>query len=174
PIGSYIIATEELPPETVQRLMPNNRAYSDTRKVVYYYRLSPDKRRILFGGRVSINETDPERSAPSLRRDLIGVFPDLDGVRLSHSWMGFVAYTFDTMAHIGQQDGLYYAMGYCGSGVSMASYLGMRVGHKVLGATEGKTALDDVTFQTRPMYYGKPWFLAGSIAWYRWRDRQNV
>ncbi|MEM9354424.1 MAG: FAD-binding oxidoreductase [Planctomycetota bacterium] len=149
PIGSYIIATEELPVETAQRLMPHNRAYSDTRKVVYYYRLSPDKRRILFGGRVSITETDPRRSAPLLRRDLIGVFPDLEGVRLSHSWMGFVAYTFDTMAHTGQQDGLYYAMGYCGSGVSMASYLGMRAGHKVLGDAEGKTAL--ASPQCRPL-----------------------
>lgn len=174
PIGSYIIATEELSPDTVARLMPQNRAYSDTRKVVYYYRLSPDKRRVLFGGRVSTSETDPLKSAPLLRRDLIQIFPELDGVRLSHSWMGFVAYTFDTMAHIGRQDGLYYAMGYCGSGVSMASYLGMRVGHKILGSAEGKTALDNVPFQTRPLYYGKPWFLAGSIAYYRWRDSRNV
>lgn len=174
PIGSYMIATEALPPETVNRLMPHDRAYSDTRKVVYYYRLSPDRTRILFGGRVSITETDPVKSAPALRSDLIGIFPELRDVRVSHSWMGFVAYTFDTLAHVGVHDGIHYAMGYCGSGVSMASYLGMRLGQRVLDRPEGRTGLDDIRFQTRPFYTGRPWFLAGSVAYYRWRDRRNV
>ena len=62
PIGSYIIATEPLPELVIDTLIPRNRIVSDTRKVVYYYRASPDRRRILFGGRVSHDETDP-RSA---------------------------------------------------------------------------------------------------------------
>ena len=174
PIGSYIIATEPLPRETVDRLMPHDRSYSDSRKVVHYYRRSPDGTRILFGGRVSAGETDTKKSAPLLRKNLIEIFPEMSEVKISHSWMGFVAYTFDTLAHVGQQDGLHYAMGYCGSGVSMASYMGMRVGNKVLGLAEGHTGSDDVPFQTRPLYYGKPWFLSGSVAYYRWRDRRNV
>ena len=56
----------------------------------------------------------------------------------------------------------------------MASYLDMRVGQKVLGLAEGRTGFDDIRSQTRPLYTGKPWFLAGSIAYYRWRDRRNV
>jgi len=62
-------------------------------------------------------------------------------------------------------------MGYCGSGVSMASYLGYRLGQKVLGTQEGRTGLDAIEFQTRPFYHGDPWFLGPSIAWYRLRDR---
>ena len=174
PIGSYIIATEPLAPQVAERLMPRDRAYSDSRKVVHYYRLSPDGTRILFGGRVSVGETDTVKSAPLLRRNLIEIFPELSEVKISHSWMGFVAYTFDTLAHTGQQDGLHYAMGYCGSGVSMASYMGRRVGNKVLGLAEGRTGSDDVVFQTRPLYSGNPWFLSGSVAYYRWRDRRNV
>ncbi len=170
PIGSYIIATEALPPDLMDRLMPSHRIASDSRRVVYYYRPSPDHRRILFGGRVTTGETDPLKSGRLLRRDLIGIFPDLADVKVSHSWMGFVAYTFDTLAHIGRHDGLYYAMGYCGSGVSMACYLGTRVGQQVLGRAEGRTGLDGVAFQTRPLYYGKPWFLPAAVAYQRWRD----
>jgi glycine/D-amino acid oxidase-like deaminating enzyme len=173
PIGSYIIATEALAPEVMQRLMPKNRIVSDTRKIVYYYRASPDRRRILFGGRVSIDETDPLQSGPLLHRDLVALFPALREVRISHSWCGFVAYAFDELMHTGCHEGLHYAMGYCGSGVGMGSYLGMRVGQKVLGLAEGRTAFDDLAFQTRPFYNGKPWFLAPSIRYYRWRDRQN-
>jgi len=174
PIGSYMIATEPLDPSLVDELFPKDRIVSDTRMVVYYYRLSPDRRRVLFGGRVSHGETDPRVSGPLLRAELVRLFPQLANVRVSHSWMGLVGYTFDTMAHAGQHDGMHYAMGYCGSGVSMASYLGMRAGQKVLGMADGRTGFDDIPFQTRPLYNGNPWFLAASVSYYRWRDSRNV
>ncbi len=174
PIGSYIIATEPLLEPQMARLMPRNRIVSDTRKVVFYYRASPDRKRILFGGRVSTSETNPVVSGPMLHADMVGVFPELAGTRISHSWCGFVAYTFDELMHIGCHEGLHYAMGYCGSGVGMGSYLGMKLGQQVLGMAEGRTAFDDLAFQTRPLYHGKPWFLAASIRYYRWRDSRNV
>jgi glycine/D-amino acid oxidase-like deaminating enzyme len=170
PIGSYVIATEELPESLMAQLMPKARIVSDTRKVVYYYRPSPDRRRILFGGRVSFSETDPRVSGPKLHAELVRLFPELAGTRVSHSWCGFVAYTFDELMHAGRHDGMYYAMGYCGAGVGMASYLGMRLGQQVLGMEEGKTAFDELPFPTRPFYTGNPWFLAPSVLYYRWRD----
>jgi glycine/D-amino acid oxidase-like deaminating enzyme len=176
PIGSYIIATEPLPEALAQRLIPRNRIVSDTRRVVYYYRLSPDpagQRRLLFGGRVSTHETDPRVSGPLLRDDMVALFPELAATRISHSWSGFVAYTFDTLMHLGRHEGVHYAMGYCGSGVGMGSYLGMRLGQQVLGLAEGRTAFDDLPFPTRPLYTGKPWFLAASVRWYRWLDRRG-
>ncbi len=173
PIGSYIIATEEIPAATMARLMPRDRIVSDTRKVVYYYRPSPDRCRILFGGRVSYDETDPRRSGPPLHAEMVRIFPDLAGIRVSHSWAGFVAYTFDEMMHVGEREGLYYAMGYCGSGVGMAGYLGTRIGQQILGRAEGATAFDNLPFASRPYYWGNPWFLAPSIAYYRWKDRSG-
>ena len=158
----------------MDRLMPTNRVINDTRKVVYYYRPSPDRRRIIFGGRVSIGETNPRLSAPRLHKSLTAIFPELSAVRISHSWMGFVAYSFDELMHIGEDDGLHYAMGYCGSGVGMSGYLGMRVGQQVLGLKEGRTAFDNLPFQTRPFYSGKPWFLAPSLLYYKLMDSLNI
>lgn len=173
PIGSYVIATEPMPRETMQSVIPQDRIVSDTRKVVYYYRLSPDGTRMIFGGRVSHSETDPRVSGPRLHAEMARLFPQLAGARISHSWMGFVAYTFDTLAHTGSHDGMHYAMGYCGSGVSMASYLGMRTGQKVLGLAEGRTGFDRTTFRTRPFYTGNPWFLGASVRYYRWLDARS-
>lgn len=170
PIGSYIIATEPLPRALVDQLFPTDRVASDTCRVVYYYRASPDRTRILFGGRVSAFETDPKVSGPRLHADMCRIFPELTDTKISHSWMGKVAYSFDELAHTGTHDGVHYAMAYCGSGVSMASYLGMRMGQRVLGRGEGKTAFDDLPFPTRPLYNGSPWFLPSVVAWYRWRD----
>ncbi|KMW59377.1 Oxidoreductase [Candidatus Rhodobacter oscarellae] len=173
PIGSYVIATEPLEPALMDRLMPSDRIVSDSRTVVYYYRPSPDRRRIVFGGRVSSGEIDTRVSGMRLKRDLDRLFPELSATKISHSWMGFVAYTFDTMANVGKRDGMHYAMGYCGSGVSMASYLGMRVGQQILGLPEGRTAFDKVPFSTRPLYSGRPWFLPASVAWHRLVDRMG-
>lgn len=173
PIGSYVIATEPMPRDLMRTVIPHGRIVSDTRKVVYYYRLSPDGTRMVFGGRVSHAETDPYVSGPQLHAEMARLFPQIAGARISHSWMGFVGYTFDTLAHTGIHDGIHYAMGYCGSGVSMASYLGMRSGQKVLGLPEGRTGIENTTFQTRPLYTGKPWFLAASVRYYKWLDSRS-
>ncbi len=173
PIGSYVIATEPIAPDLMDRLFPTNRIASDTCKVVYYYRPSPDRTRILFGGRVSAGETNAAISGPRLYQDMCRIFPELADYAITHSWAGQVAYTFDELAHTGVHDGVHYAMGYCGSGVSMASYLGMRAGQKMLGLKDGRTAFDDLPFPTRPLYTGRPWFLPATVAWYRWRDRMQ-
>ena len=144
---------------------------TDSRKVVYYYRPSPDRTRVLFGGRVSARETDPSISGPKLLRDLIRLFPELAETKISHSWTGTVAYSFDELAHAGQYKNLHYAMSYCGSGVSMASYLGMKMGRKIIGADGSDTAFDGLDYLSRPYYQGNPWFLPIAVEWYRFMDR---
>lgn len=187
PIGSYIIATEELLPDLMQRLLPTKRILSDTRRLVYYYRPSPDGKRILFGGRVSLAETDSRVSGRRLLKELRRLFPELSTTRITHSWSGTVAYTFDSLAHVGKLEGVYHALGYCGSGVGMAGYSGQRIGQRVVedltGGASGATAdgaicsssdAPDIAFPTRPLYNGKPWFLAPSVMAYRVLDRLGV
>jgi len=174
PIGSYIIATEELDKTLINEMFPRNRVLSDTRKVVYYYRASPDRKRVLFGGRVSASETDTSVSGPRLHQQMSKIFPQLSETKISHSWMGSVGYTFDDIPHTGNLNGLHYAMGFCGEGISMASYLGMRSGQKIIGNPNGNTALDDLPFPTRPFYRGNPWFLPYAVSWYSWKDERET
>jgi len=100
PIGSYMLATEKLDPARAEKLMPKKRVFSDSRKLVVYFRRSPDGNRVLFGGRVSVFESDPVKSAPALRQEMLRIFPQLEDVKLSHSWMGFVGFTFDYLPHL--------------------------------------------------------------------------
>lgn len=174
PIGSYVMATEEIPADLMDRLFPTSRILSDTRKLVYYYRPSPDRKRVLFGGRVSLSETDPRKSGPKLHAELARLFPELTGTRISHSWAGTVAFSFDTLAHSGEDRGLYYAMGYCGSGVGMAGYLGARSGRAAAGLDTEPSAFSRIPYPTQAFYTGSPWFLAPSIAVYRLRDRLGI
>jgi glycine/D-amino acid oxidase-like deaminating enzyme len=50
PVRSRIIATEELAPEVMARLMPKRMMMTENRQVGFYYRPSPDGKRILLGG----------------------------------------------------------------------------------------------------------------------------
>lgn len=171
PIGSYMLATEPMNPALAARLMPTSRVFSDTRRIVVYFRRSPDGERLLFGGRVSVFESDPLRSLPALRQEMLRIFPQLSEVKISHSWMGFVGYSFDSLPHLGTRDGIHYAMGYCGSGICLASYFGHLIGLQLLGRAEGNRVFNQLRFQTRPLYRGKPWFLASAVRYYQLLDR---
>ena len=174
PIGSYQISTEPLGAEQVRALIPHGRNIVDSRRVVVYYRPSPDGERIIFGGRAALAEKDPLVCAPRLQAMLARIFPQLRGVRISHAWAGWVAYTFDTLPHLGRYRGMYYCMGYCGQGVPLAPFLGQRIGQQMVGLPEGRTAFDDLPFPSRPYYFGVPWFLAPSVFAYRTLDAVGI
>ncbi len=150
PIGSFQIATETLPQEVAHSLIPKARVISDTRLIGNYFRLSPDHQRLLFGGRVTFTEANSKSGVETLYKQMLTVYPQLAGIKISYGWVGFVAYTTDISPHIGEHDNLYYAMGYCGSGITLSSYFGMKIGQKVLGSIEGKTALDGLEFKPWP------------------------
>jgi len=171
PIGSYVIATQELDPAVVEEIFPTGRTVTDSRRVIYYYRASPDRKRVIFGGRVSAAETDTRRSGPKLRREMVRLFPQLMEAEISHSWMGYVAYTFDELPHIGAHNGMHYAVGYCGSGIAMASYLGHKLGQRVLGLPQAKTGFDNLAHPTQALYTGRPWFLPAAVSLFRGLDR---
>jgi len=171
PIGSYIVATEPLDPGLVARLIPHGRNVGDTRRVVVYVRPSPDGRRILFGGRAAASEQDVTRCVPRMHAMMTEMFPALARTRISRAWMGFVGFTFDTLPHLGGQDGLYHCMGYCGQGVPLATYYGRLIGRRIAGDDSARSALDSVPFPSRLYYSREPWFLPLAVATYRALDR---
>ncbi len=179
PIRSAMIATEPLPADLMKTVMPKGRMYGDSRRLVAYYRPSPDGSRILFGGRASGLDDNPKANIRDLRASMLEVYPQLSDIGISHVWSGRVAYTFDHVPHLGRfgggkDDGLFYAMGYCGSGVARSSYFGTKLGLKMLGKEEGATAFDDLPFETRPLYNGNPWFMPAMLTWHRIADKLRL
>ncbi len=173
PVASHIIATEELPEELARSLNPNGRTLSETPRVLHYFRLSPDGRRMIFGGRARFTDVGPEVSAPLLHAAMSARFPELKETRITHSWRGNVAFTFDHVAHMGQQDGLHYALGCNGSGVAMLTYLGHQVARGILGGGNLDSVYADRPFPTLPFYTGWPWFLGPVGAWFRHLDNRE-
>jgi len=171
PVRSHIIATEILGRERVGELFPNFRMVSDTKRNLFYFRPSPDGRRVLFGGRAGIGMVKPRAAAPRMRRKLLSVFPQLADVRISHSWAGNVALTFDRLPHIGEQENLRFALGCNGSGVVMMTWLGYQAALQLLGRGAPPSAFAGIEMPSMPLYNGNPWMLPAISAWMTARDR---
>ena len=160
PVASHIIATEELPEDLVKSLIPKGRVVSDTKRVLCYYRRSPDDKRVIFGGRARFTQVTPEVSAPVLHGYMLERWPQLKGTKVTHAWTGNVAFAFDFLPHMGQEQGMHYLMACNGSGVAMMSYLGYQTARKIAGGSNAPiNAFDGQDFPTVPFYSGNPWFL---------------
>lgn len=174
PVGSYIIATEPLSPAEASSVLPRGRVAFDSKYFLYYFRLSSD-RRLLFGGRADFRRPEdrhPEttrRAAAILRKGLATIFPELAGKAIQYAWSGNVAFTRDEMPRAGKLDGMYFAGGYCGHGIAMATYLGELVARRIAGEPIEHPLFDD-HFAPIPFYNGRPWFLPLVGAYYRFRD----
>jgi glycine/D-amino acid oxidase-like deaminating enzyme len=173
PIGSFIITTECLPDLLARELSPRNRMIYDSKHYLHYYRLTPDNR-MLFGGRAAFfpeTKSTVQRSAEILRRDMTKIFPQLKEIKIEYAWGGTLDFCFDTMPHAGRSDGMYYALGYAGHGVAMATYLGTKVAEKIAGGGD-ETPFAGVPFPGAPLglYNGRPWFLPFAGAYYKVLD----
>jgi len=176
PARSRIIATAPLSPNLMASLMPRGRMMGNTRKLFNYFRPSPDGTRILLGGRDTSDASeaggeDRPGNTDALRRDLVGIFPVLDGVEITHSWAGRVAFSRRFLPAMFRRDGVVYACGYCGSGVVWATWLGRKAGLALLDDPEGETALADTPPPAVPLFDGRPWFMPAVHLWYGLKDR---
>jgi glycine/D-amino acid oxidase-like deaminating enzyme len=171
PVASYMIATEVLGQERVARLMPQLRVYGDTKKVLYYFRPSPEGDRILFGGRASFVESDVRRAGARLLAFLVHLIPELAGTRITHAWKGNVAFAFDFVPHVGVHEGVHYALACNGSGVVTMTHLGRQAARQMLGGANRPSAFSRLPFPTMKGYTGHPWFMPLVGGWYRLRDR---
>jgi glycine/D-amino acid oxidase-like deaminating enzyme len=172
PIGSYIIATEPLEPDVAAEVSPHGRMFFDTKHFIRYWRLSPDGRRMLFGGRTSFTPTTVERSRDHLYAAMVRIHPQLAGVRVERAWGGTVGLTVDRLPHIGEHDGITYAMGYCGTGVAMAIHFGRTAGRWLAGSAGADlTPFARLGWPMVPPPARVRWLLPAGGWWYQARDR---
>ncbi len=153
PVVSAQIATGPIPQALFDRATPTRRVYGESNRVFYYFRPAPGENRLIWGGRAShLARENSSAAYRHLARDLLRVFPYLEDVAVTHGWTGRIGYTFDEFPHLGRSpEGVHYAMGYCGTGVSRATHFGRKIALQMLGRPEGRSAFDDIAFPTHPL-----------------------
>jgi len=168
--ASYIIATEPLPSDLTRKLSPRARMFSDTKRSLSYFRLSPDGTRVIFGGRATARELHEERAAAGLFRQMCEIWPELDSFSVSHCWRGNFGMTYDHIPHMGTHDGVHYAVGCNGSGVTMMTYLGHQTALKILGRQNRPCAFDVDEFPKVPLAWARSWTVPAVTSYYLFRD----
>ena len=169
PVGSYIVVTEPLTNELQNIINPKRRMYYDSKWFLNYFRLTPDGR-MLWGGRNDLStDLDLDDSAKRLSKELYTVFPDLKDIPITHTWTGKLGITFDLMPHIGKTNGIYYAFGYGGHGLSIATYLGTEIGLMLAGKKD-RSPFMEISHQTTVFYRNRPWFIPFAARYFRFLD----
>ena len=173
PIGSFIIATEKLSDDLARELSPRNRMIFDYKHYLNYFRLWDN--RMIFGGRAAFfpeNENTIAQSGEILRREMIRVYPQLRDAKVEYVWGGTLDFAFDQMTHVGELDGIHYALGYAGHGVAMGTHLGRTVAEAMLQGNIRDHPFAKYDFPNAPLglYDGRPWFLPLAGMWHKILD----
>jgi glycine/D-amino acid oxidase-like deaminating enzyme len=151
PFRSAIIATEPLPRNLAGRLMPTGRTYTETKRMMRWFRMVDN--RVVFGGRGAFGKRDSEAAFNSLRKAMVGIFPELTDVPLAFNWSGLVGMTLDSVPHIGRLDEqTLFSMGYNGAGVAMSSLMGRYLAAFVRGERPDVGLLDASRLKAIPLY----------------------
>lgn len=137
PAQSSVIVTRPLSDDELEQAgWTSPQMVYDTRNLLHYFRLMPD-RRMLFGMRGGLM-TGPKAEARALmrvRRDFELIFPAWKGVETPYGWSGMVCLARNQMPFVGklpQSENLYASLCYHGNGVAMGSYCGALIADVVL------------------------------------------
>ncbi len=179
PISTYVMATEPLGGR-LDDVMTTRAAVYDTRFAFDYYRPLPDTR-LLWGGRISIRERSPAAVRRLLYRDMLKVFPQLQGVGIDHAWSGRMSYARHQMPQIGPiDDGLWLAQAFGGHGVAPTTHAGELLASAI---AEGDTrwerfadyglvsAMKPAGFVAAQASY---WWAMWRDGWKDWRERRGL
>jgi glycine/D-amino acid oxidase-like deaminating enzyme len=169
PFRSAIIATDTLPRNVAGRLMPTGRTYTETKRMMRWFRMVDN--RVVFGGRGAFGKQDSESAFDALRKAMIGIFPELSDVPLAFKWSGLVGMTLDSVPHIGRlDDHTLFSMGYNGAGVAMSSLMGRYLAAFVRGEKPDVGLLDASRLRTIPFYPLREPAVRMVAGWYQFLD----
>jgi gamma-glutamylputrescine oxidase len=169
PVANYIVATEPL--DDPAALIPQDRAVSDSRFVVNYFRLTVDGR-MLFGGGERYSTRPPRDIAAFAGQHMRRVFPQLANARIDYAWGGLVSVTRTRLPHLGREGGLYFAHGYSGLGAILSTLAGKLMAEAIVGEAAGFDRLARIAPSAFPggTLLRSPLYTLGML-WYAMRDR---
>lgn len=170
PVATYMVATAPLGRDRARALIPNDIAICDFNLVVDYCRLSADHR-LLFGSGARYWLGDPRDLKPSLMRRMTRIFPQLEGVEVDFAWGGYVAITMNRLPHLGRlRPGVWFAHGYSGQGVALATLAGKLMAEAITGAPNRVELFADIPHRPFPGGPVRAPLLALAMAYHRLRD----
>ncbi|HKV65608.1 MAG TPA: FAD-binding oxidoreductase, partial [Rhodanobacteraceae bacterium] len=168
PIATYVMTTEPLGAR-LQECLHTEAAIYDTRFAFDYYRPLKDTR-LLWGGRISIRNRSPETVKKLLMRDLLRVFPQLEGVKIDYAWSGLMSYARHQMPQLGTRgDGLWWMQAFGGHGTAPTCAAGELLADAIAQGGEGWREFAQFRLQSTH----RPFGYLGAQAQYWWLEAKD-
>jgi glycine/D-amino acid oxidase-like deaminating enzyme len=171
-VTSVQTATEPLSDAIRTTILPGGTVASDTRKLLYYFRLDGDGR-FIIGGRGSATDSVSQGVYAALHSVAIRMYPGLTGVPWPYRWYGRVGITRDFLPHLAElAPGVWTVLGYCGRGVAMATTMGLVLGEMLNGGH--RLAYPAAALKPISLHALRQPALQAGIAYYRLRDALGI
>jgi gamma-glutamylputrescine oxidase len=171
PINNFVLTTEPLGRAAAEALIRERRAISDSRFVVYYFRITPDDR-LLFGGGETYSYEFPKDIAGMVRGHMLRVFPQLQGTRIEHAWGGTLAITTSRLPFVRElEPGLFNASGFSGQGIVIAPFAGKALAEAIGGNRRLLNVFEQFPLRRFPGGKLLRWpVLVAAMSWFALRD----
>ncbi len=173
PLYSYQLATEPLNTAQANTLMESPHCAYDLNFSLNYFRLSADNS-LIFGGAESYRATLAARTAGNaLQRRLNEVFPQLDkinAVKIKYLWGGMIPISLNRAPHFGRVDKVYYAQGFSGHGLALATLAGKIMAESIDGTASHFDVFAKIPHRRFVGGYWQQALLAVALNYYRLRD----
>lgn len=151
PAFTHMVLTEPLSADQLNSIGWNCRTgVEDARDLIHYYRLTHDNRIAMGGGDVSVGygaDLDKDLNEKIFRHlegHIVEIFPQLEGLGITHRWGGPVSVTLDmapVIGYLGKDKKALFSMGCIGHGVSMTTTNGRAMAELICGQPSERTEL---------------------------------
>jgi gamma-glutamylputrescine oxidase len=170
PVTSFIVTTEPLGDNLARSLIRDNEAAADSNFILDYFRRSEDNR-LLFGGAANYSTLEPVDVGAFMKRRMVKVFPQLEHIRISHAWGGYIAISSNRLPDCGMlSPTTLYAHGYSGQGVALAGMYGKLMAEAIRGSSERFDLLSRIRHLPFPGGPIRTPMLVAAMLFYRLRD----
>lgn len=130
PVATYMVATK---PQDglLRKAIATDAAVADTRRAGDYYRLVPEGR-LLWGGRITTQRSEPARLGAILKRDIVEIYPQLSGIEIEYAWSGLMGYAVHKMPIVGAlEPGVWIATAFGGHGLNTTAAAGRVIAESI-------------------------------------------
>lgn len=167
--NSFQVATEPLPEDVARTILPQGQVTSDTRQLLFYFRLD-HQRRLVMGGRGPFREPTSDSDWSHLERVIARMYPKAASARIQYRWCGRVALTRDFLPHLhAPVPNLLIDIGCMGRGVGLQTAMGRAIAAHLAGDAQA-LPLPPTDLTKFPLHGLRRAYISAVVAWYRLRD----
>jgi len=171
PVCSVQVASAPLSENVRRTILPQGQSASDTRRLLFYFRLDSDGR-FVIGGRGAYNRAGIVAQQARLRAAGRWLFPHVGDFDWQYHWGGNVALTLDHYPHLHELGpNLYAGLGFNGRGVAMATAMGRVLADKAGGVPDHGLDLPVTSVKAVPFHAMRRAVVGAMSAYHAVRDR---